>query len=199
MIKDGRCSWCIKDEDYIKYHDTEWGVPVYEDQKLFEFLVLETAQAGLSWHTILKRRHNYRKAFCGFDVDKVAAMTDVDVERLMQDSGIIRNRAKILATIANAKAFKQVQEDFGSFALFQWQFVEGAPIDSSMKSIKDYQPTTYISDWFTYELKKYGFKFVGSTVIYAHMQASGMVNDHFTKCFRYNEVKNMQKSERINI
>ncbi len=199
MIKDGRCSWCIKDEEYIRYHDTEWGVPVYDDQKLFEFLVLETAQAGLSWHTILKRRDNYRKAFCDFDVDKVAKMTDADVERLMQNSGIIRNRAKIIATISNAKAFKQVQEDFGSFALFQWQFVEGYPIDSSMKSVKDYQPTTYLSDWFTYELKKYGFKFVGSTVIYAHMQASGMVNDHFTKCFRYNEVKKMQRSEGYNI
>ena len=189
MVKEGRCFWCTKDEDYIRYHDTEWGVPVYDDQKLFEFLVLETAQAGLSWHTILKRRDNYRKAFCNFDVDKVSNMTEADVNRLLQDTGIIRNRAKILATITNAKAFKKIQEEFGSFALFQWQFVDGYPIDNSLKTIKDYRATTYISDWFTYELKKYGFKFVGSTVIYAHMQASGMVNDHFTNCFRHNEVK----------
>lgn len=190
MVRDKRCFWCDKDDAYRKYHDTEWGVPVYEDEKLFEFLVLETAQAGLSWHTILLRRAAYRKAFRNFNVKKVAQMTAKDVENLMQEgSGIIRNRAKILATIANAKAFLKIQEDFGSFALFQWQFVEGQPKDNALKNMKDYRPTTEISDWFTYELKKYGFKFVGSTVVYAHMQASGMVNDHFVDCFRYKEVK----------
>ena len=195
MVKDKRCAWCVKAEDYIQYHDTEWGVPVYDDQKLFEFLVLETAQAGLSWYTILQRRDNYRNAFCDFDVNRVAAMTDKDVERLLLNPGIIRNRAKIAATIHNAKAFLKVQEDFGSFALFQWHIVEGLPLDSALKDYKDYQPTTYLSDWFTYELKQYGFKFIGSTVVYAHMQASGMVNDHFINCFRYKEIKALAYSE----
>jgi DNA-3-methyladenine glycosylase I len=191
MLKDGRCFWCSKDEEYIHYHDTEWGVPVYEDQKLFEFLVLETAQAGLSWHTILKRRKNYQNAFCQFDVNQVARMTEKDVLKQMENTGIIRNRAKIEATIANAKAFLQIQEDFGSFSLFQWQFVDGEPKDNAIKTRGQIQATTAISDWFTHELKSYGFKFVGSTVVYAHMQASGMVNDHFVDCFRYDEVKKL--------
>lgn len=183
-----RCHWCGTDPIYVKYHDEEWGVPVYDDQKLFEFITLEGAQAGLSWITILKRRDGYRKAFKNFDVQAVARMTDADVERLMLDPGIIRNRAKIQAAISNAQKFIQIQEDFGSFALFQWQFVDGAPINGKIKSKKDFKATTPISDWFSHELKNYGFKFVGSTVIYAHMQACGMVNDHISHCFRHREV-----------
>jgi DNA-3-methyladenine glycosylase I len=186
-----RCHWCGTDPLYVKYHDEEWGVPVYDDQKLFEFLTLESAQAGLSWITILKKREGYRKAFKNFDVQKVAKMTEQEAEALMNDPGIVRNRAKIKAAILNAQRFIQIQEDYGSFALFQWQFVDGQPIQTYIRSKKDYKTTTYESNWFSHELKKYGFQFVGSTVIYAHMQACGMVNDHLVDCFRHREVQKL--------
>lgn len=186
-----RCHWCGTDPLYVKYHDEEWGVPVYDDQKLFEFLTLESAQAGLSWITILKRREGYRKAFKNFDAQKVARMTEQEAEALMNDPGIIRNRAKIKAAILNAQRFIQIQEDYGSFALFQWQFVDGQPLQTRIRTKKDYKATTYESDWFSHELKKYGFQFVGSTIIYAHMQACGMVNDHIVDCFRHKEVQKL--------
>ena len=184
-----RCSWCGTDPLYVKYHDTEWGVPVTDDRTLFEFLILEGAQAGLSWITILRRREGYRKAFLDFDAEKVARMNQNDVERLMQDAGIIRNRAKIHAAIINAQKFLQVQEDFGSFALFQWQFVDGEPLQTNQSAKQGFRATSPESDWFSYELKHRGFKFVGSTIMYAHMQAVGMVNDHRTECFRHKEVR----------
>jgi DNA-3-methyladenine glycosylase I len=187
-----RCHWCGTDPLYVKYHDEEWGVPVYDDQKLFEFLTLESAQAGLSWITILKKREGYRKAFKNFDVQKVAKMTEQEAEALMNDPGIVRNRAKIKATILNAQRFIQIQEDYGSFALFQWQFVDGQPIQTCIRSKKDYKTTTYESNWFSHELKKYGFQFVGSTVTYAHMQACGMVNDHLVDCFRHREIQKLE-------
>ena len=186
-----RCHWCGTDPLYVKYHDEEWGVPVYDDQKLFEFLTLESAQAGLSWITILKRREGYRKAFKNFDAQKVARMTEQEAEALMNDPGIIRNRAKIKAAILNAQRFIQIQEDYGSFALFQWQFVDGQPLQTRIRTKKDCKATTYESDWFSHELKKYGFQFVGSTIIYAHMQACGMVNDHIVDCFRHKEVQKL--------
>lgn len=180
-----RCQWCLSHPDYIKYHDEEWGIPVHDDKKLFEFLVLEGAQAGLSWLTILKRRDGYRKAFCNFDVKKVAKLNDKDVEKLLTNENIIRNKAKIKSTIGNAKAFIQIQKEFGSFAKYSWQFVNGKPIINKRKSLKNIPPTSKESDAFSKDLKKKGFKFVGSTIIYAHMQAVGMVNDHLTTCFRY--------------
>ena len=183
-----RCHWCGTDPTYVHYHDSEWGVPVYDDQKLFEFITLEVAQAGLSWITILKRRDGYRKAFKNFDVEAVARMTPKETQRLMQNSGIIRNRLKIEAAVTNAQNFIKIQEDFGSFALFQWQFVNGEPQQRVIKTAADYRATTPESDWFSKELKDYGFKFVGSTIMYAHMQACGMVNDHHAKCFRQKEI-----------
>lgn len=176
---------------YVKYHDTEWGVPVVDDGKLFEFLCLEGAQAGLSWITILRRRDGYRRAFHHFNAEKVARMTDKDVERLMQDTGIIRNRAKIQATITNAQKFLQIQEDFGSFTHFQWQFVDGEPLQTYRKPGQSPRATSPESDWFSHELKSLGFKFVGSTIMYAHMQACGMVNDHRVDCFRHQEILNL--------
>jgi DNA-3-methyladenine glycosylase I len=180
-----RCVWPGTDPLYIKYHDKEWGVPVYDDKKLFEFLILEGAQAGLSWITILRRREGYRKAFAGFDVKKVAKFTEKDVERLMNDPGIIRNRLKIQSAIKNAEAFMKVQKEFGSFSNYQWQFVGGKPIQN--KRVRKIPATTRESDAFSKDLKKRGFSFVGSTIMYAHMQAVGMVNDHLTKCFRHKE------------
>ena len=178
-----RCAWVNSDPIYIEYHDKEWGVPVYDDKKLFEFLILEGAQAGLSWITILKRREGYRKAFKNFDPVKVAKMTEDDAERLMQDVGIIRNRLKIRGAIKNAKAFLNVQKEFGSFAKYSWDFVGGKPIVNNRKSIKDVPATTEISDKWSKDLKKRGFTFVGSTILYAHMQAVGMVNDHTDDCY----------------
>lgn len=183
-----RCDWCLKDPQYIEYHDKEWGVPVYDDPTLFEFLVLETAQAGLSWLTILKRREGYRKAFADFDVKKVARFKPERTEKLMLNERIIRNRAKIEATVANAKAFLKIQEEFGSFSKYAWGFVDGKPLVNRWKSLKDLPATTPLSDRWSKDLKARGFKFVGSTVIYAHMQATGMVNDHLVSCFRYREV-----------
>jgi DNA-3-methyladenine glycosylase I len=181
-----RCSWCEKDDLYRNYHDNEWGNPVYDDNTIFEFLVLETFQAGLSWYTILSKRENFRKAFDDFDFTKIAAYTDAKMETLKQDAGIIRNGLKIKATVTNAQAFMKVQEEFGSFSKYIWSFVEGKPIDNQPKTLKDVPATTEISDKLSKDLKKRGFKFVGSTVVYAHMQATGMVNDHVEDCWRRN-------------
>lgn len=183
-----RCKWAGADPIYVRYHDREWGVPVKRDRKLFEFLILEGAQAGLSWITILKRREGYRKAFSNFDVERVARYGKPEIRKLLNDTGVIRNRLKIESAIKNAKAFIQVQEEFGSFSKYQWQFVEGKPIQNNWKSMKSVPAKTKISDCFSKDLKKRGFSFVGSTIIYAHMQAVGMVNDHTTDCFRYREL-----------
>lgn len=182
-----RCGWCEKDDLYRKYHDEEWGKPVYDDDTLFEFLILESFQAGLSWYTILSKRENFKKAFDHFDYKKIATYTDEKVEELMQDSGIIRNRLKILATITNAQKFQEIQKEFGSFSKYIWGFVGGKPIDNQRKTLKDIPATTEISDALAKDLKKRGFKFMGSTVVYAHMQATGMVNDHVEDCFVYQQ------------
>ncbi len=178
-----RCSWCVGDPLYESYHDNEWGIPVYDDETLFEFLILETFQAGLSWITVLKKRENFRKAFDGFDYKKIANYNQKKIDLLLQDSGIIRNKLKIHATITNAKAFMKIQDEFGSFSKYIWGFVNGKPIKNKFKSVKDLPANTPLSDTISKDLKKRGFKFVGSTVIYAHMQATGMVNDHEIKLF----------------
>src|SRR5690606_14815673 len=179
-----RCAWCGTDPLYVKYHDEEWGRPVYDDKTLFEFLVLESAQAGLSWLTVLRKRENYRKAFAGFDAKKVAAFTEADVERLLQDSGIIRNRQKIVAAINNARLFIDLQEEFGSFADYIWAFLpDKKPIVNSIKDLKDVPARTELSDRISGDMKKRGFKFFGTTICYAHMQATGMINDHTDDCF----------------
>lgn len=184
-----RCLWLDETKsDYVAYHDVEWGVPVFDDRKLFEFITLESAQAGLSWYTILKKRDGYRAAFKNFDVNKVAAMTDEDIERLMTDPSIIRNKLKIAATINNAEAFIRIQQEFGSFAKYQWQFVNNTPIVNQIHSREDYPSTSEISEKFAKDLKKRGFKFLGPTTVYAHMQACGMVNDHDNACFRKQEI-----------
>ncbi len=183
-----RCEWCLNDPIYVRYHDKEWGVPVHDDQKLFEFLVLEGAQAGLSWLTILKRREGYKKAFANFDPEKVARFNKKKIEALIKNPAIIRNRAKIQAAVDNAKAFLKVQEEFGSFDTYSWQFVDGKRISNKWKRIEQIPATSKHSDAMSRDLKKRGFKFVGSTIIYAHMQAVGMVNDHLVNCFRYKEV-----------
>jgi len=183
-----RCGWCLGDDLYESYHDEEWGVPVYDDAKLFEFLILETFQAGLSWITVLRKRENFRKAFDNFDYTEVANYDQTKIDSLLQDSGIIRNKLKIHATITNAQAFIKIQEEFGSFSKYIWGFVHGSPIKNNFKSIKELPANTPLSDAISKNLKSRGFKFVGSTVVYAHMQATGMVNDHETSCFRYNEI-----------
>ncbi|MDO1501817.1 DNA-3-methyladenine glycosylase I [Winogradskyella maritima] len=183
-----RCGWCAGDALYEAYHDEEWGVPVYDDDTLFEFLILETFQAGLSWITILRKRENFRKAFDNFDYKKIAKYDAQKIDRLLQDAGIIRNKLKINATISNAKAFMDVQKEFGSFSDYIWTFTDGKPIKNSFKHYKDAPANTPLSDAISKDLKKRGFKFVGSTVVYAHMQATGMVNDHEVGCFRYDEV-----------
>jgi DNA-3-methyladenine glycosylase I len=182
--KKTRCGWAGEDPLYVAYHDTEWGVPVYDDQRLFEFLVLEGAQAGLSWITILRKREAYRKAFAGFDPEKVARFNDKKLAALMQDAGIVRNRLKIESAVKNARAFLAVQEEHGSFSDYQWRFVDGKPLQNARATMKDVPARTPVSDAFSKDLKKRGFNFVGSTIIYAHMQAVGMVNDHVEACFR---------------
>ena len=179
-----RCAWCEKDDLYRDYHDNEWGNPVYDDDKLFEFLVLETFQAGLSWHMILKKRDNFRKAFAQFDYKKVAQYGKEEVEELLQDAGIVRNKLKIRGTIANAIAFIKVQEEFGSFSKYIWNFTGGKPIHNNIKKMGDVPSSTPLSDAISKDLKKRGFKFVGTTVVYAHMQATGMVNDHVEDCWK---------------
>lgn len=184
-----RCEWCGDDPVYRAYHDRVWGVPVHDDRLLFEFLVLEGAQAGLSWITILKKQDNYRKAFHGFDVKKVAAYTNEDVKRLLADSGIVRNRLKINSAIKNARAVLQVRKEFGSLDSFLWGFTGGVPVQNSWKTMADIPARTETSDKMSRDLKKRGFSFVGSTICYAFMQAVGMVNDHTTDCFRYAEIQ----------
>lgn len=187
-----RCTWVKPDDELmIEYHDREWGVPVHDDRKHFEFLVLEGAQAGLSWSTILKRREGYRRAFGDFDPEKVARYSEKKIEKLLLDASIIRNRQKIEATVRNARHFLEVQEEFGSFDAYCWGFVDGKTKDNHLKSIKDIAATSPESDAFSKDLKKRGFGFVGSTIIYAHMQAVGMVNDHLVDCFRYSEVQRL--------
>jgi DNA-3-methyladenine glycosylase I len=178
-----RCGWCEKDDLYREYHDKEWGKPVYDDEKIFEFLVLESFQAGLSWYTILKKRENFEKAFDQFNYKKIAKYSDEKVEELINNAGIIRNRLKILATISNAQKFMEVQKEFGSFSKYIWGFVDGKPIKNNPTSLKEVPATTEISDALAKDLKKRGFKFLGSTVVYAHMQATGMVNDHIEDCW----------------
>lgn len=178
-----RCSWCEKDDLYRAYHDNEWGKPVYNDETIFEFLVLESFQAGLSWYTILKKRENFKLAFDDFNYCKIAEYTAEKTEELMQNPGIIRNRLKILATVNNAKRFLEVQKEFGTFSEYIWSFVNGKPIINHPKTLKDVPATSEISDALAKDLKKRGFKFLGSTVVYAHMQATGMVNDHLLDCW----------------
>jgi len=188
MTNKHRCGWCLGDSLYEAYHDEEWGVPVYDDDTLFEFLILETFQAGLSWITILRKRENFRKAFDNFNYKKIASYNQDKIEGLLEDAGIIRNKLKIHATVGNARAFMTVQKEFGSFSKYIWGFVNGAPIKNKLANYKNAPATTPISDTISKDLKNRGFKFVGSTVIYAHMQATGMVNDHEIECFRYHQV-----------
>lgn len=195
MVKERkRCAWVKESEPiYIDYHDKEWGVPIFDDQLLFEFLILEGAQAGLSWLTVLKKRENYRRAFYHFDVEKIARFTPRKVEKLLLDPGLIRNQLKINATITNAKAYLQLQKEHGSFSHYLWHFVEGLPIRNHWKKLSEIPAATDISDVLSKDLKKRGFKFVGSTICYAFMQAVGIVNDHTTDCFRYKEVTRQGK------
>jgi len=183
-----RCGWCIGDPLYEAYHDEEWGVPVYDDATLFEFLILETFQAGLSWITVLKKRENFRQAFDNFDYKKIAEYDTSKVESLLLNAGIIRNKLKVKATITNAQAFMSLQETFGSFSKYLWNFVDGKPIKNSTENYKEAPANTPLSDTISKDLKKRGFKFVGSTVVYAYMQAIGLVNDHEVTCFRYYQV-----------
>lgn len=183
-----RCAWGTSNPLMIEYHDTEWGVPLHDDRRLFEFLTLEGMQAGLSWSTILNKRENFRRAFAQFEVERVARFGKRDVNRLLKDAGIIRNRLKIEAAINNAKRFIEVQSEFGSFDAYIWGFVEGKPIKNGFKSLKELPARTPLSDAISKDLIRRGFKFVGSTIVYAHMQATGMVNDHTVDCFRYEEV-----------
>ncbi len=178
-----RCAWCEKDDLYRNYHDNEWGKPVYDDETIFEFLILETFQAGLSWYTVLAKRENFRKAFDNFDLLKVANYSEDKMAELAEDAGIIRNKLKIKATVTNAQAFIKVQEEFGTFSKYIWGFVDGKPIDNHPKTLSEVKATTPISDALSKDMKKRGFKFVGSTVMYAHMQATGMVNDHVMDCW----------------
>jgi|TARA_R110002020_G_scaffold103640_2_gene242770 DNA-3-methyladenine glycosylase I len=191
-MKKQRCWWCGEDPLYVTYHDEEWGVPVRDDAKLFEFLTLETFQAGLSWITILRKRENFRKAFDEFNYQKIATYSEAKIEQLLQDPGIIRNKLKVRATVSNAKAYLEVQKEFGSFSNYIWSFTEGVPIQNSFKSKEEVPVNTPLSDRISADLKKRGFKFVGSTVVYAHMQATGMVNDHLTGCFRHSEVQKIR-------
>ena len=189
-----RCGWCLSDPDYIRYHDEEWGRPVHEDRVLFEFLILEGAQAGLSWLTILRRRAGYQRAFHAFDPRKVAKMTEADVHRLMKDEGIIRHEGKIRATIANARAFLEVQKEFGSFDAYCWKFVGGKTIRRPRKFLKDIPAATPEAEAFSRDLRRRGFKFVGPTILYAYMQAVGLVDDHVSSCFRARRTGSSRKS-----
>jgi len=187
-----RCQWCGTDAHYIAYHDDEWGVPVHDDRRLFEFLILEGAQAGLSWFTILKKRENYRKAFHGFDCERVARYTEEDITRLLSDSGVVRNRLKIESAIKNARGVIAIQEEYGSLDAYLWRYVDGIPKQNAWKSMAELPAKTELSDMMSKDLKKLGFNFVGSTICYAFMQAIGMVNDHTTDCFRYREINKLR-------
>ncbi|MCC8360949.1 DNA-3-methyladenine glycosylase I [Salinimicrobium sediminilitoris] len=188
-----RCGWCVGDPLYEAYHDREWGIPLKDDAAIFEFLILETFQAGLSWITILRKRENFRKAFDNFDYQKMANYPESKIDELMQDSGIIRNGAKIRAAVTNARAFIMVQEEFGSFSEYIWSFVDGSPVQNDWNHLKEVPATTPVSEALSKDLKKRGFKFVGPTVVYAHMQATGMVNDHIKNCFRNPEIKELDQ------
>ena len=190
-MKKNRCPWCEAQPDYKIYHDTEWGVPIYDDEKLFETLLLETFQAGLNWLTVLRKRENFRKAFDNFDAQKIARYDEKKIDVLCSDRGIIRNRLKIKAAINNAQMFLNIQQSKLSFGKFLWSFVDHQPIQNTYQSIDQLPTTTELSDQISLSLKKHGFKFVGSTIVYAHMQATGMVNDHLVSCFRYEEVKKL--------
>lgn len=183
-----RCPWCTGFDQYIAYHDEEWGVPVHDDNIHFEFLILEGAQAGLSWSTILKKREGYRKAFAGFDPRKVAKLTDRQLEKILQDPGIVRNRLKVYAARNNARLFLQIQKEFGSFNQYIWSFVNHKPIVNTWRTMREVPATSAVSDALSKDLIKRGFKFTGSTVMYAHLQACGLVNDHLVDCFRYRQV-----------
>lgn len=183
-----RCAWAGKDSPYCSYHDEEWGVPVHDDRRLFEFLILEGAQAGLSWITILRKRESYRLAFAGFAPELVARFDEAKVAELLANPGIVRNRLKVASAISNARAFLKIQEEFGSFDAYQWRFVDGKPIINAWRGIAEVPASTPASDAMSRDLKKRGFRFVGSTICYAHMQAVGMVNDHTVDCFRWQEL-----------
>ncbi|HSV75446.1 MAG TPA: DNA-3-methyladenine glycosylase I [Bacteroidales bacterium] len=183
-----RCPWCGTDPMYVKYHDEEWGVPVYDEQKQFEFLVLESMQAGLSWYIVLKKRENFRNAFAGFDPAEVAKFGEEKVAELLADQGIIRNKAKILAAINNAARFLEIQNEFGSFSNYIWGFVKNKPVINQFGLLSQIPASTPLSDTISRDLKKRGFKFLGTTVVYAHLQATGLVNDHLTTCFRWNQL-----------
>ena len=187
-----RCPWCENTFDaYVKYHDDEWGVPVYDDKTQFEFLILEGAQAGLSWSTILKKREGYRQEFANFDVEKVARFDEQKIQQMLQNPGIIRNKLKVRSAVSNAQHFIEVQEEFGSFSNYIWSFVGGSPVQNEWQTIQDVPATTPTSDKLSADLTERGFKFTGSTIMYAHMQATGLVNDHITSCYRYSTIKNM--------
>ncbi len=184
-----RCAWCGTDPLYIAYHDQEWGVPLHDERALFEFLILEGAQAGLSWLTILKKREGYRRAFDNFDVERIARYDETDVARLMGDAGIVRNRLKIESTLINARATLQVREEFGGLDAYFWRFVDGRPLVNTWTDLSQLPSRTPLSDTISKDLKKRGFKFIGSTIVYAHMQATGMVNDHTVDCFRHAQLQ----------
>lgn len=188
-----RCEWCGDDPLYVSYHDEEWGVPVYDDRHHFEHLVLEGMQAGLSWLTVLKKRDNFRRAFVGFDVQKVARFTPAKVEKLLTDPGIIRNRMKVEAAVNNGKRFIEVQREFGSFMKYVWGFVDGRPVVNRWKTMGELPAKTPLAQEISKDLKQRGFKFVGPTIIYAHLQATGLVNDHVTSCFRHKEVQKLAR------
>ncbi len=183
-----RCGWCGNDELYVKYHDEEWGVPVHDEKKHFEFLVLESAQAGLSWITVLRKRESYRKAYDDFDAEKVAQYDKDKIEELMQNTGIVRNRKKIEASINNAARFIEIQKEFGSFDNYIWSFVDNKPVVNNWNDLSEVPATSELSDMVSKDLKSRGFKFLGSTIVYAHLQATGIINDHLTGCFRHGQV-----------
>ncbi len=188
MVEQERCGWCGEDPLYVAYHDTEWGVPVFDDRTLFEFLILEGAQAGLSWSTILKKRDGYRRAFDAFDPEKVAHYDTRKVASLLEDSAIVRNRLKVASAVTNAQAFLEVQNERESFSDYIWSFVDGLPLQNTWRSLSEIPATTPLAETISKDLKKRGFRFVGPTIVYAHMQATGMVNDHLVGCFRHSEV-----------
>jgi DNA-3-methyladenine glycosylase I len=197
--KKSRCEWCESDPLYIAYHDEEWGIPVHDDRHLFEMLLLEGAQAGLNWLTILKKRENYRKAFHAFDPEKIAKYSQRDIQRLLNDPGIVRNRLKIESTIKNARGVLDIIQEFGSFSSFLWRYVNNRPRQNAWKSLRDLPARTEQSDMVSNDLKKRGFNFIGSTICYAFMQSVGMVNDHIVGCFRYAEVKKMAQQGRSSV
>lgn len=188
-----RCSWCLGFEKYIQYHDKEWGVPVYSDRKHFEFLVLESAQAGLSWSTILNKREGYAKAFADYDYHKVAAYSENDINTLLSDPKIVRNRKKIEAAVNNARKFMDIQESYGSFTGYIWDYFDGKPLQNEWRTISEVPASSELSFKISQDLKNRGFKFLGSTIVYAHLQATGLINDHLTQCFRHQEVKRLAK------